>query len=100
LIAEEWLSELDAVRPEVSKAKDHRNKVVHLVWMRVDAKTIFGANFKGKPASNAIREPYQLRATVDELREFAAGLDALADRRFALADHLPEIDEASLRTRS
>jgi hypothetical protein len=100
LIAEEWLAALDTIRPEISKAKDRRNKVIHLVWMRVDDKTIFGTKFKGKPAGNALREPYQLRATVDELREFAANLDDLADRLFALAEHLPEIDETSLRTRS
>ena len=51
LIAEERLAELDAIRPEIAKAKNYRNQVTHLVWFRVDDETMFGTKFKGKPPS-------------------------------------------------
>jgi hypothetical protein len=93
LIPEELLAKLDSIPSEVSKAKELRNRITHLVWFRRSDTVLFGTKFKGKPPTGKRLEPHQLVKTVDELNEFADELNRLGDSLFDVVAQLPETDE-------
>ncbi len=113
IIPIESLTELSELRTGIARIKGKRNKIIHYVWFRQTDEKMFGHRFKGaRPSENAqtvaarrkahtagltdFEEGPSLITTVTDLRKFAARIEALSDKTFALCEHLPDIDEERL----
>jgi hypothetical protein len=107
------LLELSHIARDIAKVKDRRNKIVHYVWLRSSDTMMYGQKFKGRQhgdnkqtiaarvkarreSPDDMEDGTSLVYSVAKMKGFAARIDALSVRMFALLARLPDIDEGWL----